>query len=391
MTQIPLSVPNISGNEWRYVKECLDTGWISSAGSYVGRFEDAYCEITDAAHAVACVSGTAALQTALRIVGVERGDEVIVPTLTFIASVNAISYLGAHPLFVDSDEYYNMDVARVLEFLSSETEHTDEGLRNSHTGRRIAAIMPVHVFGNAVDLNSLVHECRNLGVAVVEDAAESLGTVYSEGEIAGRHAGTVGDIGCYSFNGNKIVSTGGGGMIVTDNPDHASKARYLTTQAKDDPVRYVHDEIGYVGSIEEGVTTNVQAAIGVAQLENLPTFLTTKKANFERYRDGLSGISGLSLASTPPYADNNLWMYAMRIDEAEYGRNREETMAYLHSRGIQTRPVWSLNHLQTPYRSEHCLGDTVASALVENTLNVPCSTSLSSDDVDFVLEQLRDG
>ncbi|RZB29770.1 MAG: hypothetical protein SRB1_02050 [Desulfobacteraceae bacterium Eth-SRB1] len=281
---IPLSVPSIQGNEWKYIKECLNTEWVSSAGRYVELFEDKICEFTGAQHAVACVNGTAALQVALQIAGVRPGDEVIVPTLTFIAPINTVRYLNAMPVFMDADDYYNIDVGKVIKFLKEETEVVNnksmQGDKineasitiNKKTGCRIAAIIPVHVFGNAVDLEKLMQVCKDQHIKIIEDATESLGTCYTQGGLKGKHAGTIGDIGCYSFNGNKIITTGGGGMIVTDNEEYAQKARYLTMQAKNDDIQYIHNEIGYNFRL-----TNIQAAMGVAQMEQLPEYLKTKK------------------------------------------------------------------------------------------------------------------
>ncbi len=381
---IPLSVPNLHGNEWRYVKECLDSGWVSSAGPFVDRFEREFAAYTGASYAVACVNGTAALQTALRIAGVEAGDEVIVPTLTFIATVNAVHYLGAVPVFMDSDEYYNLDAAKVLDFFDRNTDCRDGVCVNIHTGRRIAAVVPVHVFGNAARLEPLIAPCHARGIAIVEDAAESLGTRYSSGALAGRHTGTIGDLGCFSFNGNKIITTGGGGMIVTDNTEHARRARYLTTQAKDDELRYVHGDVGYNFRL-----TNLQAALGVAQLEQLTEFIEIKKRGYRIYSDIIAGISGLKLAEVPPYADNNHWMYALRVETSRYGRDRDTLIADLGRAGVQTRPVWHLNHLQSPYVG--CEHYAISNALVQLavTVNLPCSTTLSPADIAFVCDKLR--
>ena len=375
---IPLSVPCIRGTEWQYVKECLDTEWVSSAGRFVEQFEAGIAAFTGAAYAVACVNGTAALHVALRIAGVRPGDEVVVPTITFIAPVNAVHYLSAQPSFQDADGFYNIDAAKLREFLTTQTVRTADGTVNKHTGRRVAAVVPVHVFGNACWLDDVVPLCRDLGIAVVEDATEAVGTVYREGRFAGRHAGTVGDLGCLSFNGNKIITTGGGGMILTNNPDYAARARYLTTQAKDDEVRYIHHEVGYNFRL-----TNLQAAVGVAQLERLPEFLRTKRANYARYAEGLR------LGGTPDYADNNHWMYALQIDAPVFGRDRESVMHELDGRGIQTRPVWYLNHRQRPY--ERCFAYRVeqADALWRQTLNVPCSSGLAATQVDTVVTTLR--
>jgi perosamine synthetase len=383
---IPLSVPHLEGNAWAYVKECLDTGWVSSAGPFVDRFEREFCDATGAAHAVACVNGTAALQVALRIAGVGPGDLVIVPTLTFIATVNAVAYLGADPLFTDSDPYYNLDVAKVLQFLDDHTERRESGTFDRDSGRRIAAVVPVHVFGNAAGLEALLGPCREAGIAVVEDAAESLGTRYTEGALAGRHTGTVGDLGCFSFNGNKIITTGGGGMIVTNDREHARRARYLTTQAKDDEVRYVHGEVGYNHRL-----TNLQAALGVAQLESLPSFLEAKRRNFAHYRRAVADIHGLEISESPPYARSNHWMVPLRIDAERYGRDRETLMADLHAAGIQTRPIWHLNHLQAPYAHARRHRIERAPIQLSETLNLPCSTNLTPDEIEEVCDRLRHG
>ena len=383
---IPLSVPLIRGNEWKYVKECLDTGWVSSAGKFVTKFEEDICGYTGAKHAVACVNGTAALHVALRLAGVRPGDEVIVPTVTFIAPVNVIRYLNAEPVFMDCDEFYNIDVAKTIEFIEKETSFVDGYTLNRTTNRRISAIIPVHVFGNAVDLERLIPICRERNIKIVEDASESLGTYYTRGSLSNRHTGTIGDLGCYSFNGNKIITAGGGGMIVTSDAGLAEKAGYLTTQAKDDPVRYIHNEIGYNYRL-----TNIQAALGVAQLEKLEEYIAIKKNNYRNYRDYINKIDGLVLAGTPDYSRVNYWMYSLRIDKRRYGKDRDELMKYLIEQGIQTRPVWYLNHSQKPYRD--CLSYRIdrANELVEATLQLPCSANLTIGILQNVVETLRQG
>ena len=341
---------------------------------------------TGASHAVACVNGTAALQVALRIVGVLPGDEVIVPTLTFIATANSVKYLGAEPVFMDCDDYYNIDIEKTADFLRDETETRHGTTYNKRSGRRIAAIMPVHIFGNAVRMDELVAICRDRNIRVVEDATESLGTFYLNREQEKRHTGTVGDIGCFSFNGNKIITTGGGGMIITNVPEFAEKAKYLTTQAKDDEVRYVHNEIGYNFRL-----TNVQAAIGVAQLELLPEFLATKRKNFLMYKEKIEKINGLTLADSPPYARNNHWMYPLQIDKNVYGKDREELMEDLKVNGIQSRPVWHLTHLQLPYL--YCRHYRIEKAfrMLDITLNIPCSSNLQEQDIDYIIDRLHNG
>lgn len=380
---IPLSVPAIKGNEWQYVKECLDTGWVSSVGTYVEKFEQGICAYTGARYAVACVNGTSALQVSLRIVGVQPEDEVIVPTLTFIAPVNAARYLGAQPIFMDCDDYYNIDVAKTIEFIERETCYTQGYTFNKQTNRRISALIPVHVFGNAVALEALTRLCRERNIKIVEDATESLGTWYTEGIFARKHTGTLGDIGCFSFNGNKIITTGGGGMIVTDNREYAEKAKYLTTQAKDDGIRYVHHEVGYNYRL-----TNLQAAVGVAQLEQLPDYVKAKQRNYRAYKRGIDDIPGLRIAEIPAYADNNCWMYALQIDRTAYGMDREALMQRLGEQGIQTRPVWQLNHLQRPYHDCQRYRIEKAPDLLEQTLNIPCSVDITESQIGRVIEAL---
>lgn len=378
---IPLSVPSVKGNEWEYIRECLDTEWVSTAGTYVERFESEFSAYVGADYSVACVNGTAALQVALQVAGVKPGMEVLVPTLTFIATVNAAHYLGAKPVFLDCDDFYNLDVDKLTAFLENHTEQREEGCFNKTTGRQIRAIVPVHVFGNAARVQQMTDLCRSRGIRVVEDAAESLGTVYQDG----RHTGVIGDLGCFSFNGNKIITCGGGGMIVTDCPEMAQKARYLTTQAKDDDVRYVHEEVGYNFRL-----TNIQAALGVAQLEQLPGFLQTKQRNYLAYKERVREIPGLNLGEVPSYATNNHWMIALQI-ESDYRYDREGLMARLQEARIQSRPVWHLNHLQKPYAGCQSFQIEKASVLLQTTLNIPCSTNLSPEDIDRVIEVLAHG
>lgn len=383
---IPLSVPSLKGNELKYVRECLDTEWVSSAGTYVERFESDLASFVHAPHAVACVNGTAALHVALVILGVRPGEEVLVPTLTFIATINAVRYVGAEPVFMDSDDFYNVDVDKIMEFLAKETEFRNGNTYNRTTGKRIAAIVPVHVFGNAVMLHRLIDTCHGRNIRILEDATESLGTYYLNPELQGRYTGTVGDIGCFSFNGNKIITTGGGGMLVTSRAEYAEKARYLTTQAKDDEVRYIHNEIGFNFRL-----TNIQAAIGVAQLECLQDFLDVKRRIYAAYKDKVCSIEGISVADVPAYAKNNHWMVALQINISRYGKSCEELMGLLKEHGIQTRPVWYLNHLQVPYRTCQSYRIEKAITLHEKTLCVPCSVNLTEGDIDRVISNLRHG
>lgn len=382
---IPLSVPHIAGNEWKYIKDCLDTGWVSSVGAYVSRFEEEICRYTGAKYAIACVNGTAALQTALKVAGMQPGEEVIVPTVTFIAPVNVVRYLDAHPVFMDCDDYYNLDIEKTIEFIKNEAIFKNGITINKSTDRRISAIIPVHVFGNAVDMESLLEFCRKRNIKIIEDATESLGTFYLKGPLKGSHTGTIGDIGCYSFNGNKIITTGGGGMIVTNNAEYAERARYLTTQAKDDPVHFIHNDIGYNFRL-----TNIQAAMGVAQLEQLPEYIKIKKRNYIHYKEQIDAIPGFHMAKTPDYADCNHWFYALQIEKDMYGKGRDKLMNMLTRKDIQTRPLWYLNHLQKPYRNCRTYRIEKAIKLWEKTLNLPCSINLDKSDIEVICGNISD-
>lgn len=377
---IPLSVPHISGNEWKYIKECLDSEWVSSAGTYVERFEQDICRYTDSKYAVACVNGTAALHIALLLADVHPDDEVIVPTLTFIAPINAVRYVKAVPVFMDCDDFYNIDVEKTTRFIKEETRFKDGWSYNRKTGRRITAVIPVHVYGNGVDLIEFALLCRERNIKLIEDATESLGTVYAGGALDRRHTGTIGGIGCFSFNGNKIITTGGGGMIVTDDAEYADRAKYLTTQAKDDPAEYIHDSIGYNYRL-----TNIQAAMGVAQLERLPEFIAIKEKNYYIYKREIDGIDGLSLAGTPDYCRPNHWMYCLRVDAGAYGRDRDGLRRRMSEEGIETRPVWQLNHLQKPYMNCQAYRIDHAHGLRRITLNIPCSVNLDPGDIQKVV------
>ena len=382
--RIPLHEPVFEGNEWQYVKECLDSGWVSSAGPFVEQFEDSIKAYTGVKYAVACVNGSSALQVALRVAGVGLGHEVIVPTLTFIAPINAVYHNGANPIFMDADEFFNIDVSKVAEFLDLHAELRDDGCWNKSTGRKIVAVMPVHVFGNAVDLESLVDLSRQYHLTLIEDAAEGLGTRYNGGRLAGKHVGTVGKMGCLSFNGNKIITTGGGGMILTNDHALAEKSRYLTTQAKDDPVRYVHNEVGYNSRL-----TNIQAALGVAQMEQLPEILIRKREIHHQYVNSVDKIEGLSILKGPSYASNNHWLNLVHIDSDLYKKDGEELMRRLEHAGIQARPVWTLNHRQKPFETCQSYNIVNANELVQQSLCLPSSSHLSEHQISKVISALH--
>jgi len=380
---IPLSVPDTKGNELKYVKECIDTSWVSSAGKYVDRFETKFRKVTGSKNAVACINGTAALHISLILAGVGPGDEVIVPTVTFIAPINAVHYVGAYPVFMDCDDRLNIDFEKTIEFIKNKCIVSKGKLVNKTTKRAVKAIIPVHVFGNPVDLEPLTRISKQFGLSIIEDATESLGSYYQKGHLKGKMTGTIGDFGCFSFNGNKIITTGGGGMIVTRDKQQAEKARYLTTQAKDDENLYVHNEVGYNYRL-----TNIAAAIGVAQIEKLSKYIQIKRKNFKLYKKLLSGIDGLTLIDEPEYGFSNYWFYSLLVDKKCFGMNNIQLMKRLSTKGIQSRPLWCLNHLQRPYKNCQTYKIEKAFEYYDKVLNLPCSVGLKNEEIEKVVKSI---
>lgn len=376
---IPLCVPNIAGNEWRYVKECFDTGWVSSAGPFVDRFEREFTVAVGARNAVAVASGTAALHVALRLAGVEPEDEVILPTLTFIAPANAVRYLGGWPVFLDVDpEYWQLDPGELVTFLEEDCEATACGPRNRRTGRTIKAVIPVDILGHPCELDSIREAAERFGIAVVEDATESLGATYK-----GSRLGHVSGVTCFSFNGNKLLTTGGGGMLTCEDDTLARRARYLTTQAKDDPVEFVHREVGYNYRL-----TNVQAAMGCAQLERLDDFVAMKRAIAHRYNEGLKGCAGIRPMVEAPWGRSAFWMYTVRV-ETGAGVSSRELMHSLANAGIQSRPLWQPLHLSPAHTGSYARPCPVAESVHCQALSLPCSTGLSVQDQQRVVLELK--
>ena len=385
MSKIPLSAPSFNGNEWKYVKECIDTEWVSSAGKYVEIFETKISTYTKSKFAIACVNGTSALHISLKLAGVFPGDEVIVPTLTFIAPINAVNYCGASPVFIDADSYYNIDSEKAINFIKEQTIFKNGFSYNKKTFAKISAIIPVHVWGNAVWLDELCDLCKERNISIVEDSSESLGTIFIDGANKKKHTGTIGKIGCISFNGNKIITTGGGGVILTNDSDIAEKAKYLTTQAKDDPIRYHHDEVGYNYRLN-----NIQSALGVAQLEQLPDILKRKKEIFKQYSENIKRFEGVSLALPPNYAKNNHWLNIIQIDDKVFGKRIDSLIKHLDKYKIQSRPVWRLNHKQKPYKNFQTYKIEKSTKLVKKSLCIPSSPSLSNSDIDFIIQKIGD-
>jgi perosamine synthetase len=368
------------GNEWNYIKECLDTGWVSSVGSFVDRFEEEVADYLGVEHAVAVVNGTAALHTALLVAGIQPEDEVLVSTLSFIASGNAIRYAGAWPVFIDAEpDYWQMDPEKVFDFLENECQWQNGRLTNKSTKRNISAIMPVHILGHPVDMDSILDVAEKYNLVVIEDAAEAMGTRYKD-----RMAGSLGDIACLSFNGNKIITSGGGGMIVTRNEEWAARTRHLSTQAKSDPVEYVHDEVGYNYRL-----TNLQAAMGCAQLEKLPEYVAAKRRIGETYNKAFEDMPGLHPMPEADWAHSTCWMYTVLVDQEQFGMDSRVLLAALADEQIMTRPLWQPMNLSPVFKDSTSSPCEVSEHLYEQCLSLPCSVGLSAWDQERVIRTIQ--
>lgn len=367
---VALHEPHFGGNEWAYVKECLDTSFVSSVGKFVDRFEAELAAYTGVKRAVAVVNGTAALQVALRLAGVRVGDEVIVPALTFVATAAAVAHCGAVPHFADSEERtLGLDPEALRDYLSRATEVRAGVCVNRATGRVIRALVPMNTFGHPMDIEGALSVARDFRLALVEDAAESLGST-----IDGRHAGTFGLMSTLSFNGNKTITTGGGGAILTNDAALASRAKHLTTTAKV-PHRWAfgHDEVGYNYRLP-----NINAALGCAQLEQLPGFIARKRALFERYRAAFANVPHVRIFLEPEGCRSNYWLQTLLLDVRMEGQ-RDAILAATNDVGLMTRPAWTLMHLLAPYADCPRMELSVAESLERRIINIPSSPQLLTD------------
>ncbi len=369
---IPVAVPFMAGNEWEYLKQCLDTNWVSSAGPFVDRFERLMAERTDTKYAVAVSSGTAALHTALMVTGIEPQDEVLVSDFTFIAPANAVRHSNAWPLFIDADPgTWQMDPELVSEFLSKDCTRRGKTLVNRLTGRRVRAIIPVHILGHPVDMDPIIDLANEFDLIVIEDAAESLGATYDS-----KPVGSMGDMGCFSFNGNKLITSGGGGMIVTNDKELATKARHLTSQAKMPSADFRHDRVGYNYRL-----TNIQAALGVAQLEQIDEFLEAKRSIAELYSLALKDTPGISPMPASTWANPSWWLYTILVDHLQFGSTNLQLMEALKAEGIITQPRWLPLHATEAHRGSQAVLDGVSDDLHSRALTLPCSVDLAHDQV----------
>ena len=364
---VPLHEPRFSGNESKYVQECIDSTFVSSVGKFVDRFELDLALFTGAKHAVAVVNGTAALHIALKLAGVQAGDEVLVPAFTFIATANAVTYCNAMPHFVDSEECtLGVDAAKLRDYLISHTEQRASHCVNHATGQVIRALVPMHTFGHPVDLDGLMAIAHDFNITLVEDAAESLGSYYN-----GQHTGTFGLLGTLSFNGNKTITTGGGGAILTNDTALAKHAKHLTTTAKlSHDWEYRHDEIGYNYRMP-----NLNAALGCAQLEQLPSMIANKRELFNRYQTVFSKVEGIKLMAEPSKCQSNYWLQTLLLD-SDHAEQRDAVLKATNEAGFMTRPAWILMHKLAPFKDCPHMDLAMAQSLTESLLNIPSSSGL---------------
>ena len=385
---IPLSVPSIQGNEWKYVKECIDTGWVSSAGKFVDMFAEKFAEYLEMSrfsgsrstrpYAVPTVNGTAALHISLVALGLKPDEEVLVPTLTFAATANVVVYCNAYPVFMDVEEdTLGLDPQKVEEFLTQECDWKNGCLINKSTKRRVRGMIPVHLYGHPVDMPPILEFAGKYNLFIVEDATEALGSKYK-----GQFAGTLGQTGAFSFNGNKIITTGGGGMVVTKDSDLAEYIKFLTTQAREG-TGYYHTEIGYNYRL-----TNVQAALGLAQLEKIDEFITKRRAIAHYYQQALKDVPGITVGGEAEWAWNNYWLSWILVGK-DYGRSKDELLKELNRKRIEAREFFIPLHTLPPYRSYQAYQISKALELYDKGINLPSHTTLEEDDLEIVVETIK--
>ena len=381
---IPLHAPVISNQESIYVKDCLKTSWVSTAGKYVELFEEEVKKFTNSKYAIACINGTSALHISLILSGVSSGDEVIVPTMSFIAPINAINYCNASPIFMDVNNEYCLDIKKTIEFIRNETYFKKNNTYNKTTKKKISALIIVHAFGRSSYFEDLAKICKLRKIKIIEDAAEGIGNIYLKGSFKGKHVGTIGQFGCLSFNGNKVITAGGGGIILTKNLKFAKKAKYLTTQAKNNQVFFVHDEVGFNYRL-----TNLQAALGLAQLKNIDKYLKIKKKIYLQYLKLFSNFKNLKFQIMPNFASSNYWLNII-----EFKNNKKEKLAkfinYMKSNQIEVRPIWKLNHLQKPYIKSQNYKITNAIKIVNRSICLPSSINLNNKDIKRIISKIND-
>ncbi len=379
---IPLSIPNFEGNERKYVDNAIDEGWVSTGGAYIKKLEHDLAEFLQVDNVAACQSGTSALHMSLVEAGVKPGDVVIVPPLTFIAAVNPVRYQFATPVFIDCDDSFCMDPNKLKSFC--EDECIWDGSILKYKENPVKALIIVHVFGNMADMESIMDIAEKYNIKVIEDATEALGTYYTKGKYKDKYAGTIGNFGCFSFNGNKIITTGGGGAVTANNPEIVNHIRFISTQAKTDPHYYIHDEIGYNYRM-----TNLQAALGVAQMEELPEFIRRKQCNYEKYEKAFENYKYASLMPFRECVSSNKWFYSLCINRDYIKNSMKEIIIALREKGIETRPIWGLINEQKPYERFDTYKLEKAPYYADRILNIPSSTQITEDEILYVVNEIK--
>ena len=379
---VPLSIPNFEGNERKYVDDAIEQGWVSTGGAYINKLEKSLAQFLHTDNVAACQSGTAALHLAMVEAGVKPGDVVLVPPLTFIAAVNPVKYQFATPVFIDCDDSFCMDPIKLQDFCQRECSF--DGQQLTYKGNPVKAVVIVHVFGNMADMTAIMSIAHMYNLKVIEDATEALGTKYIDGPLAGKYAGTIGDFGCYSFNGNKIITTGGGGAITANDTKVVDHIRYLSTQAKDDVHYYIHNEVGYNYRM-----TNLQAALGVAQLEELPEFIRRKQRNYKLYCQLFEGFELGHMIGFRSDIDSNMWFYSLEINRDKVKATMREIITKLDKNGVQTRAIWGLINEQLPYIHEATYKLEKAPYYAERILNIPSSTQITEEEIHYVAENIK--
>lgn len=379
---IPLSIPNFEGNEKKYVDDALEQGWVSTGGAYITKLEREMMKFLHTDDVAACQSGTSALHLSLVEANVKPGDAVLVPPLTFIAAVNPVKYQFATPIFIDCDDSFCIDPIKLREFCENECDFIEGKL--VHKGRHVKAVVVVHVFGNMADMETIMDTAEQYNLKVIEDSTEALGTYYTKGRYLGMYAGTIGHFGAFSFNGNKIITTGGGGAITSNDPKVVEHVRYLSNQAKNDPHYYIHNEVGYNYRM-----TNLQAALGVAQMEKLPEFVRRKQKNYELYKKEFEGFDLAELMSFREGTSSNKWFYSLKIDRNKVTISMREIITALETKGIQTRAIWGLINEQKPYEDEETYKLEKAPYYAERVLNIPSSTQITEEEIYYVADEVK--
>ena len=379
---IPLSIPNFEGNEKKYVDDAIEQGWVSTGGAYITKLEHMMADFLKVDNVAACQSGTSAIHLSLIEAGVLPGDVVLVPPLTFIAAVNPVKYQFATPVFIDCDDSLCMDPVKLKKFCEEECVWDGDTLKFHNA--TVKAIVVVHVFGNMAEMEAIMSLAEKYNLIVVEDATEALGTKYTEGKYSGKYAGTIGHFGCYSFNGNKIITTGGGGAVTARNPASVDHIRYLSTQAKDDPHYYIHNEVGYNYRM-----TNLQAALGVAQMEELPEFIRKKQRNYDKYYELFSDYEFARLMPFRSGTESNQWFYSLNINRELIKTEMREIITALEAKMIQTRAIWGLINEQKPYINEKIYQLEKAPYYADRVLNIPSSTQITDEEICYVVDEVK--